>query len=269
MPRARYRNGGGLLRSRPRIAACQIRGLRLSHRPRAFEAKLSGDGPHHRCLQKKPRRSGASGLRLFGRECRLRAALQRRRHRFHRSVAGSHRSDGRQGQSAPAHEGGGRAGSAGLRRHSHLRRRSSEDHGRDRLSLHAQGGGGRRRQRVAPGALAPRSFFRLSRGGLGGRIIVRRPAAVRGKIYREAAPRRDSNPRRQIRPGDSSLRPRMLDPAAPSEGHRRSRRRPGSKTARGGASAASPFKARARSVTSAPGPWNFFWIRSRIFIFSR
>ncbi len=131
---------------RPRIAARQIRGLRLSDRPCAVGSRVTWRWTESsRCVKKAAPKRSIRATAFWRRMPTFAQRCKERRHRFHRSVAGSHRSDGRQGQSASAHEGGRGAGGARLGRYSYLRRRSAEDHGVDRLSLHAQGGGRWRR----------------------------------------------------------------------------------------------------------------------------
>ena len=161
------------------------------------------------------------GLRLPGRERRVRRDLQGVEHHLHRPHRRPDPPDGRQGHRAPAGRGGRRADRAGHRpARSRTRTRRWPFAERDRLPGHHQGDGGRRREghahrarrRAVPPALRPGA----ERGARG----VRQRRGVRREVPRAPAPRRDPGHRRQLRQGRAPRRARLLGPAAPPEADR-------------------------------------------------
>ena len=90
----------------------------------------------------------------------------------------------------------------------------------DRVPGLRQGRRRRWRPRHAPGR-RPEQAARVDRGrDARGRGRVRRPDGVHRAGRRPSAPHRGPDPGRRLRPRHAPLRARLLDPAAPPEGHR-------------------------------------------------
>ena len=96
----------------------------------------------------------------------------------------------------------------------------ARDREKDRVSDHGEGRGGRRRQGLA--LRRERQGPRVDRahGRERGQVVIRRRTLLRREISQAAAPYRSAGAGRRARQHRPSLRARMLDSAAPSEGRR-------------------------------------------------
>ncbi len=147
-------------------------------------------------------------------------ALQRSRHRLHRTQRGRHRRDGRQDR---VQEGGGEGrclDRAGLSRRHQGRKARGEDRRRHRLSRDDQGFRRRRRQGDADRLFDLGSRRRVRSGQSGSQGVVRRRSRLHREIHRRSPPHRNPGAGRQARQRHLSRRARMFDPAPQSEGDR-------------------------------------------------
>ena len=143
------------------------------------------------------RRRHPSGLRLPGRERRLRRGRRQGRHQVHRPVARRHAPHGRQGRGQGDRGRGRRAGGAGLPGRRAGRQGAGQGGQAHRLSRDDQGGGRRRRARHAPGRARGRFRRRAGeRAARGAGRVRRRPHPAR-EGDRAPAPHRGAGVRRQ------------------------------------------------------------------------
>ena len=119
-------------------------------RPRPGVRQLPAHRPDPRRRQVDRRRRHPSGLRLPGRERRLRRSRRQGRHQVHRPLARRHAPHGRQGRGEGDRGRGRRAGGAGLPGRQPDRQGARQGGQAHRLAGDDQGGGRRRRARHAP-----------------------------------------------------------------------------------------------------------------------
>ncbi len=222
LPRAGDRDRRGLQRGRPRVAARPLRRRRRLHRPAAQPRLLPPDSQHHRRRRDHRRRRHPSGLRLPGRERRVRRHLPGVEHHVHRPHRRSDPADGRQGDRAAAGPGGRRADRARARpgRSTDVDEALRGRRG-DRLPGHHQGDGRRRREgdagRARRGAVRRSSFALAQNEALA--------AFGNGAVYVEKYLERPRHVEIQVM-GDSHgtrrapRRARLLGAAAPPEADR-------------------------------------------------
>ena len=155
--------GRGVFRRGPGGAACAQGRRGVPHWAGASGRVVPERGQNSRCGATLRRGSDPSGLRLPFRECEVRAGLRGCRREVHRADCGIDGDDGVEDAGAPEHGEGRRAVCA-----RHFARAGVSGRGRtsrraDRLSGDAESGGGRRRQRHAPGVPSRRTCGRRSK----------------------------------------------------------------------------------------------------------
>ena len=214
----RHPHRSGLLRGRPRRAACRDGGRGGGHRAGTGGAVVSRHRQDRGGLPTDGRRRGASGLRVPLGARSVPDRPGQGGHRVHRAEPEGDRRHGRQDREQEGGSKGQSLDRAGLPGRDFQCAPRGRDRGRDRLPRDDQGLGRRRRQGHAHRLYAQGDRGGLRAGAVGGQVQLRRRPGVHREVHREPAARRDPGAGGQARHGHPPGRARMLDPASQPEG---------------------------------------------------